>query len=225
MPEIKILSDTHNQHEAFSYESLECDILIHCGDATNKGNFTEVETFYKWFVKTPAKYKLFIPGNHDRKAKEHPLLLEMADTFGILNPHNNLLELMGLRIWGNWTVPRINYMNGKMTPGKIKMQHIWSKMPEKLDILVTHVPPYKILDEAKYKKEAFKDLSINHLGCPHLLKAIEVKQPKIHVFGHTHEKGMHTAYSDTCDVTFMNCAALNRDHSEFNSLVPFTLNL
>ena len=221
MPKIIALSDTHTQHEKIPYSSIECDILIHCGDATNRGNFTEVEAFYKWLVKAPAKYKLFLPGNHDKKSKEHPLLLEMASTFGILKPHNTLLDVMGLRIWGNWTVPTWNYMTGKISPDKIKMEHIWHKMPNNLDILVTHVPPYNILDEAHYKNEKFA----NNLGCPYLKSEISKKQPKYHLFGHVHEKGLHVIKPNNGSTTFMNCAMLNRDHTEFNSLQPFVLDL
>ena len=52
---------------------------------------------------------------------------------------------------------------------------IWSEMvPEDLDILITHGPPYGYLD------------GIRHSGCHHLARIIESRRPKLVVFGHIH---------------------------------------
>ncbi len=59
-----------------------------------------------------------------------------------------------------------------------KIQEHWSKIPEGIDILVTHSPPAMILDE-DYKEQ--------RLGCPHLLKEVLSRvKPSIHLFGHNH---------------------------------------
>jgi Icc-related predicted phosphoesterase len=54
----------------------------------------------------------------------------------------------------------------------------WSEIPIDTDILLTHGPPYSILDQS---------LRTPHLGCKELLKSVStIVQPKLHVFGHVH---------------------------------------
>ena len=47
-----------------------------------------------------------------------------------------------------------------------------------IDIMVTHGPPLRILDETYRGDE---------VGCEHLRRAVERCKPKLHVFGHIHE--------------------------------------
>jgi Icc-related predicted phosphoesterase len=54
---------------------------------------------------------------------------------------------------------------------------IWKNIP-KVDILVTHCPPYKILDKADSGKHGGSKALRN--------KVLEIK-PKFHLFGHIHE--------------------------------------
>ena len=55
----------------------------------------------------------------------------------------------------------------------------WEKIPACVDILITHMPPYGLLDENAGKVKA---------GCKDLLKLVTEKlKPQIHVFGHIHE--------------------------------------
>src|ERR1700733_9292218 len=48
------------------------------------------------------------------------------------------------------------------------------RIPDALDVLVTHGPPYGILDQTASDGP--------HLGCEELLKAVRQKPPKVHVF-------------------------------------------
>jgi predicted phosphodiesterase len=47
MPRIVLLSDTHNCNEQISIP--EGDVLIHAGDATNRGQIDEINLFDSWF--------------------------------------------------------------------------------------------------------------------------------------------------------------------------------
>eukprot|EP00913_Durusdinium_trenchii_P027205 g25525.t1 len=60
----------------------------------------------------------------------------------------------------------------------------WSEIPDQLDVLVTHGPPYGILDTVK------RDI---HAGCPELLKRVQQVAPQFHFFGHIHEDGRRRA--------------------------------
>lgn len=62
-------------------------------------------------------------------------------------------------------------------PG-IKKEEIWSKILEKLDVLITHIPPFRVRDQTVFKQ---------HVGCKKLLEMVQKIAPKIHIFGHIHE--------------------------------------
>jgi Icc-related predicted phosphoesterase len=47
-----------------------------------------------------------------------------------------------------------------------------------LDVLITHGPPFGILDQTAPGEV--------HLGCEELRKAVEEKKPRVHLFGHIH---------------------------------------
>jgi Icc-related predicted phosphoesterase len=74
----------------------------------------------------------------------------------------------------------------------------WDQIPYDLDVLITHGPPFGILDQIKPGGA--------HLGCEELLKAVEEKRPKVHIFGHIHG-GAGTFDNGT--TRFVNAAFLN----------------
>jgi Icc-related predicted phosphoesterase len=69
-----------------------------------------------------------------------------------------------------------------------------------VDILVTHGPPYSILDRSPG--------ALHPAGCPQLLEAVTRLKPKLHVFGHVH--GAHGMLS-TEGTLFVNAALLGPD--------------
>lgn len=58
-------------------------------------------------------------------------------------------------------------------------EQIWSRIPDATDILITHGPPYDILDQCDDGNKA---------GCRVLRRNIEERvRPRLHIFGHVHE--------------------------------------
>lgn len=59
----------------------------------------------------------------------------------------------------------------------------WSRIPNNVDIVMTHGPP------RAPQKEFRLDLGHEdeHCGCPNLWKHIQRSKPKLHCFGHIHE--------------------------------------
>lgn len=49
----------------------------------------------------------------------------------------------------------------------------------KIDIMLTHGPPFGILDSVRYGK--------SHVGCENLLEAAQRARPRLYLFGHIHE--------------------------------------
>lgn len=77
---------------------------------------------------------------------------------------------------------------------------LYAKIPEEVDILITHGPPHGILDR--------RTADANHAGCPQLLEAVTRLKPKVHVFGHVH--GAHgTEISG--ETLFVNAALMGLD--------------
>lgn len=180
--QIKIISDTHNHHHELNSKDLECDLLIHCGDANTKGNYSEGEAFIYWFVKQPAKYKILVPGNHDYKLRTHPDLIRLCHDLGIHVLNDNSLNIHDIKMYGVsktfWSEHRseTNYDINE----RIKA---WENIPKGLDILITHMPPKYILDMNQEGE---------HCGCSKLTEKMKEVKPKYHIFGHIHEQGGKT---------------------------------
>ncbi len=78
----------------------------------------------------------------------------------------------------------------------------YANIPEDTDILITHTPPFGILD--------FDDNI--HYGSEELLSRITTVQPRLHLFGHIHSQHGTIVLNGT---TFSNGAIMNADYSNF----------
>jgi len=171
---IKAISDTHNDHDKFDSKDLECDILIHAGDACIKGNYTEGLSFLKWLVKQPAKYKVVVWGNHDSKCKSNQELIDLAKEYGIIVLNRSGVEIGGVKLYGVCTT----FMDIQRHSNYQVRSEAWETIPEGLDVLITHMPPFGVLDA---NEEGIA------IGCPMLLNKLSETMPKYHLFGHCHE--------------------------------------
>jgi Icc-related predicted phosphoesterase len=169
------LSDTHNYEVAVP----EGDLVVHCGDATERGTIQEVSKFAEWFGKLPHRHKLFIAGNHDFLFEQNPTVarLILKDN-GIAYLEDDYLELEGLRIYGT---PQQPYFHGwAFNREEEDLMQIYERIPEGLDILITHCPPRGILDEVA------QEFKIRYIGDFDLLQRVSRAKPKFHCFGHCH---------------------------------------
>jgi len=83
-----------------------------------------------------------------------------------------------LRVWGSPISPEFGDWGFNETPDTIG--HTWDKIPEGLDILLTHGPPHGLGDG---------NLIGGFCGCPKLLQKLKSMKdpPRVHLFGHIHE--------------------------------------
>src|SRR5580692_1459848 len=96
-PRIIALSDTHNNHQKI--EVPECDILIHAGDATTRGSPEEIMAFLDWFGSQKSKYKVYVPGNHDKDIEKNPeFYKEKAQGRAISLLIDELIDLDGIKV-------------------------------------------------------------------------------------------------------------------------------
>jgi Icc-related predicted phosphoesterase len=200
MPRLRIvcISDTHGQHTKLSVP--DGDVLIHAGDFMAFGDTPrEIVDFTHWLGKQRHRYKIVIAGNHDLIFERHPggarELLGNA-----IYLENSATELAGLKIWGSPVQPEFNNWAFNVARGAA-IRRYWKMIPENTDVLVTHGPPFGVLDKAHP--------SSAHLGCKELAKAVEQIKPRLHVFGHIH--GGHGLASGK-DTQFVNASVVNEEY-------------
>ena len=77
-----------------------------------------------------------------------------------------------------------------------QIKQVWSKIPDDVDVLITHGPPAGILDKT------FDGIRV---GCPQLLQRIKQVKRRLHVFGHIHEGYGREEHDSTIFVNASTC--------------------
>ncbi|HEX8197531.1 MAG TPA: metallophosphatase domain-containing protein [Pyrinomonadaceae bacterium] len=201
MPRIVLLSDTHNCNEQISVP--DGDILIHAGDATNRGQVDEIAAFNEWFSGFPHKHKIFVAGNHDWLFETRPKYAQSLLAENVVYLQDSAVEILGLKIYGSPWQPRFFDWAFNLNRGG-EMAEKWKLIPNEVDILITHGPPFGILDETPRGDFA---------GCEELRKRVEEIRPELHVFGH-----IHFGYGETekFGVRFVNASNCDEDYLPTN---------
>lgn len=171
-----VISDTHGLHSGI--EGLpHGDVLVHAGDFMNAGyDVREILSFNQWLSEQSFKHRIICGGNHDRYFEAAPQQARALLTNAIYL-ENAGTTIDGVTFWGSPYTPE--FLNWAfMYPRGTSAQRYWNLIPDKLDVLITHGPPFGILDQTA-PDEA-------HLGCEELLNAVVEKKPKVHLFGHIH---------------------------------------
>lgn len=209
MLKIVAISDTHNRHnqiKAFldidsfgeEKEPLGGDVLVHSGDATGRGETWEVRNFLEWMGKQDFVHKIYVPGNHDWACERQPALVEQyAKDNGVILLNDSGVEIEGIKFWGSpvqpwfysWAFNRARDLNEAMFRQIKEIKPHWDLIPEGTNVLITHGPPYEILDEVltvSGESYAVHNMMPRYVGCVELLAAIKRIKPDIHIFGHIH---------------------------------------
>lgn len=204
---IVCISDTHSQHNEINVP--EGDILIHAGDFSTYGRVNEITAFNYWIGNLPHKYKIVIAGNHDTLFETDPLLAQSLLTNAIYLQDSGV-TIENLLFWGSPVSPRFYNWAFNKDRGTEISQH-WNLIPNNTDILITHCPPYDILDKT-YLGES--------VGCVDLSEKIKAIRPKLCVFGHIHQSYGITKISKT---TYINACMLNEQYKPVNEAITFDL--
>ena len=156
------ISDTHGCHRQLNLPSG--DVLLHAGDVCDQGNTNQVEDFLKWLSELNFQHKIIIRGNHDIDLKKRKSLLDIEMPSGVIQLENSGIEIENISIWG--------------IPHAIKWgTENWENIPEHTQILMTHRPPFSIMDQPPLSPST---------GDKKLLQKVKTIQPQIHLFGHIH---------------------------------------
>lgn len=193
---IVLISDTHELHRELAVPRG--DLLIHAGDFTVLSKRPWMyRHFDLWLGELPHRHKIIIPGNHDFLL-EDPRQRSAITNATLLVDSGVVVE--GIKIWGSPVTPLYGGAFGKSRPEDRKRH--WAQIPEGLNILITHSPPFAILDHGGSEEP--------REGCPELLEAVFQARPRVHVFGHIHH-GYGTRR--TTDTLFVNASLMGEDGS------------
>ncbi|MGB0929886.1 MAG: metallophosphatase domain-containing protein [Chitinophagales bacterium] len=203
---ITFISDTHGKHHSPKLQVPESEIIIHAGDFTSMGKLEEVVDFLKWYGELPHTHKVLIGGNHDFLLEKNSFLFQSLLPDNITYLENESVEIEGIKIWGSPITPWFYDWAFNRNRGE-DIQRYWKQIPDDIDILVTHGPPYNQGDRTARGERA---------GCEDLLKKVLQIQPKYHVFGHIHEAYGITQNEHT---TFINASCLNLSYQMVNAPV------
>ncbi len=211
MPRIVCLSDTHNANEQIAVP--DGDILIHAGDATITGTFDEILKFDKWFANLPHKIKIFVAGNHDWLFETNNSYARALLSRNVIYLQDSFIEIEGLKIYGSPWQPRFFDWAFNLNRGA-ELAEKWKLIPNDTDILITHGPPFGILDEVP------RQFWVENTGCEELIKKVEEIRPKLHLFGH-----IHCGYGTTekFGVKFINASNCNESYEPSNPPIVFDL--
>lgn len=194
-----LISDVHGLWPAISYP--EGDILIIAGDILDlhgfdrqsniKDQYVEAETLVKFldnFIKSKHYSDVVVvAGNHDFcfEAGDAAKLFEDKEHLHYLQDSEVVID--GIKFYGSPMTPWFGgwaFNFPAPDPGRgvyrarAHARKCWEAIPDDVDVLITHGPPYGILDETARGES---------VGCPHLLERLkDLSNLKLHVFGHIH---------------------------------------
>jgi Icc-related predicted phosphoesterase len=194
------------------------DILVVAGDISYIGKMEDFIRFNSWLDQYKKKYSfiVFTPGNHDLGSQGNP------DLFKSLVPNvthyliNEPAEILGLKFFVSPITPTFMDWAWMADRGEA-IKRYWDMIPENTDVLVTHGPPYGILDQCPDWQDHTKSVSV---GCEELLKAVQRIKPRVHIFGHIHEGYGQITIDKT---TFINAAIMDGQYNPVNDPISIIL--
>jgi Icc-related predicted phosphoesterase len=171
---IVCIADTHELHGELTVP--DGDLLIHAGDFTFFGRSqSSLRGFNAWLGQLPHRHKLVVPGNHEFILEENPELSRLFTNATLLINESTSVE--GLTIWGSPLTPLYGGAFGRSNA--LDRIRIYETIPPGTEIVITHGPPYGILDASPSEPRT-------PTGDLELRKAIVRVRPRLHVFGHAH---------------------------------------
>lgn len=194
------ISDNHGilpLYPSDYWKGLEnCELLLICGDIIPlhiqfdmvASKQWLIEEFKPWAESLPVEQVIFIAGNHDtfmeRNDKTmHEIFSRSDKVTYLMHEYIDYLSLQDSKVYRIFGTPYCHiYGNWPFMRDEETLAHKFSKIPENVDILISHDAPYGTSDIC------FQGWSADgqHKGCPELRDAIIEHKPKWNVKGHLH---------------------------------------
>ncbi len=202
---IAATSDIHGNHRNLPTPPVS-DVMVFAGDILGQGFDFEWQRFIEWCARQPVNDVVIIAGNHDwfleDEQQARVCLRDLAARSG-RGPRIHYLAdsgvtIAGVKFWGSPWTPK--FYDWAFMKEDDELAVFWGRIPSDTDVLISHGPPYGILD--KVPRE--------HTGSRTLLARVQLVQPVVHIFGHIHEQGgKHERVGPT---DFYNVAGLNENY-------------
>lgn len=186
LPELQVLrsririvamADTHLAHEGLVVP--DGDVLVHAGDMLQHGSLDELARAADFLRALPHRSKIIVPGNHEVCLERQPAEARaLLDGFVYLEDEAATVE--GLVFYGSPWQPKFRIWAFGATRGA-ELASKWAKIPDRLDVLVTHGPPFGFGDRIVWKDKE------RRVGCADLLARVREVKPRLHLFGHIHQ--------------------------------------
>lgn len=212
------LSDTHSSPIKSNLDKpIEGNLLIHSGDISGNGSILTIERNIKdlTLFKSDFDEIILIPGNHDWAfERSWDIMVQVCKDADIILLNDSEYTFDGIKIWGSPITPTFFNWAFNRDRGQQIKRH-WDMIPLDTQLLITHGPPFEILDMVKHG---------GNVGCQDLLNKIkELKDLKLHCFGHIHEAAGHTkidgvTYSNACLLDEHYCFTQEPNVFEWNKL-------
>lgn len=196
---IDCISDLHGR-----YPKLEGgDLLIVAGDLTARDTNEEYHMFHDWAVGLDYFAVVVIGGNHDNRLQANRHIFDSEDSI-IVYLEDESFEYMDINIWGSPWTKTFEGMNPHCKAftkdTEKELADKFKSIPDDVDILITHSPPWGVLD---------KTTDGDHVGSKALASQVgNMKNPpKLWVWGHIHE-----SYGIDSIVRGKPCKMVNASH-------------
>jgi Icc-related predicted phosphoesterase len=197
------------------------DLLLVGGDMTFKGENHELNWFRDWLLRQPQKQKIWIAGNHELGLEYMPeRAASIAEETKSIYLNDSMTEIGGLKIWGSPVTPWFYDWAFNRRRGEEIREH-WKLIPEGLDILITHGPPYGFGDKTHQGQ---------NVGCEELLEVLLqtlVHPPRFHIFGHIHSGYGRTVMKrdDGKAIECINASICNEQYQMAHAPIQFDVSL
>lgn len=206
---IVTLSDVHNQYK--KVEIPEADVILFAGDLTSHGSKDEVKKFASWCKNLPYKHKIVVAGNHDfffQKFNKEARQLMIDSGLTYLEDEEHIID--GIKFYGSpWQPWFYNWAFNLERGSQIRKK--WDLIPKDTDVLITHGPPYGILDRTPNGED---------VGCSDLKDIVVSIKPKAHIFGHIHHS---YGFKNIDSTLYINTSICNERYQPVNK--PFLFEL
>lgn len=224
------ISDTHGHHRKLQIP--ECDVLIHAGDITNNGEWQIMEDFALWMKEQAIKHKIVIFGNHETEHDISSYVRYMTMNYlkeaNITVLGDSEIVLDGVKFYGSsWQHQFAGYAFHLPWRSTALIEK-WKQIPIDTNVLITHTPPYGILDLVPQKavvpfiRPGTED-DLVRVGDQDLLARVaRLPKLKAHVFGHIHYS--HGERMKT-GIQFVNAAICTEDGEPNNKPIVIEIKI
>lgn len=171
------MADTHLHHEGLVVP--DGDVLVHAGDMLQYGTLDELARAAEFLRALPHPTKIIVAGNHEVCLEKRPAEARaLLDGFIYLEDQATVIE--GIVFYGSPWQPKLRIWAFGATRGA-ELASKWAKIPDRVDVLVTHGPPHGFGDRITWRDQE------RRVGCADLLARVRAVAPQLHVFGHIHQ--------------------------------------